>query len=100
MQCVTAVRGAFQTIDDMLKEGKVDQIARDFNTCTNLTSEQDVPLFLSKLALLFKGAVQYDSQILPFGVNFMCTVMTESHNFYRNLVSFIRVTFVPDLFSR
>jgi len=90
-QCVTAVRGAFQTIDDMLKDGKNDQLARDFIACTNLTTGQDVALFVMNIVENIQGAVQYDAQQMFGSVRYVCSTMTSSDNFYHNLLQFIKM---------
>jgi serine protease 16 len=87
-KCSAAVRHAFRQIDIMIAKGLHSQLARDFVSCAPIVYELDVYMFVSNLADIFMGIVQYNNEDLGgMNISVVCDMMTlQNRSAYGSLV--------------
>ncbi|CAH2314237.1 thymus-specific serine protease [Pelobates cultripes] len=75
-KCLDLIRRGFQRVDSLLKLGNVTQLEKDFFSCEALRGPDDFSEFVSNLADIFMGAVQYNGEIKGNDVQGLCQIMT------------------------
>ena len=83
LQCAAAVRDAFRTIDKMLEQGNNSQLAIDFNSCAPIKYHLDIYQFVSNLADVIMGTVQYNME--DIGVDGVKTMHNDDKKFHHIL---------------
>ena len=69
-----------------------ETLRKDFNTCTEIGTDNDMKTFISNLAGVFQGTAQYNR--ITEGVNeigVICKNMTKTSDSYQNLVDLYKV---------
>ena len=81
VKCASNVKAAFAQIDDMLANRQNEKLSRDFDSCTTVWEEADVFTFVSNLADIFMGTVQYNNENdqAP-NITSICKEMTNASN--------------------
>jgi len=81
------VRSAFRAVDDILSQGNLTKLSRDFLSCQPVVSQEDIYQFASNLAGEFMGTVQYNNEAsLTMNIKQVCQTMTQGDDAYQNLV--------------
>lgn len=63
---------------------------KDFNTCSNISNVNDTALFVTNLAGVIMGVVQYNGQAPGLNISTVCSHMTGSGSSpYDNLVTLL-----------
>ncbi|ELU12877.1 hypothetical protein CAPTEDRAFT_173918 [Capitella teleta] len=89
-KCLSQVKEAFSTIDQMLDKGNLLQLENDFYSCAPLDGEKDIYQFTSNVADAFMGVVQYNQEIPGQSIAGLCEQMTASADSYANLRKLFR----------
>ncbi|XP_070578228.1 thymus-specific serine protease-like [Ptychodera flava] len=85
-QCAANVKAAFKTVDQLIQEKQFEKLRKDFISCDDITNPNDTATFISNLADLFMGVVQYNNEMPKWTIEFVCENMTKPGNPYDNLV--------------
>jgi serine protease 16 len=86
--CLEAVRSAFKQVDDLLDEKNFDKLSKDFLSCSPIGDNSlDIFQFVSNLADIFMGIVQYNNEGSDSNVKSICAAMTSTSDAYQNLVT-------------
>ncbi|XP_053329902.1 thymus-specific serine protease [Spea bombifrons] len=75
-KCLDAVTRAFRAVDALLQAGNGTQLEKDFSSCAALQGPDDYAQFVSNLADIFMGAVQYNREIQSNNVQQLCRIMS------------------------
>ncbi|KAM8952267.1 thymus-specific serine protease [Pelodytes ibericus] len=75
-KCLDLVRLGFRAVDGLLQSGNASQLEKDFASCGPLHPPEDDSQFVSNLADIFMGAVQYNGEIQGNNVKKLCEIMT------------------------
>ncbi|XP_053577611.1 thymus-specific serine protease [Bombina bombina] len=89
-KCRDAVRVGFQSVDSILQTGNTSQLEEDFSSCAPLHGPNDYTEFVSNLADIFMGAVQYNGEGQNIDVRRICQIMTSAKSGYDGLKSINR----------
>ncbi|KAG9470766.1 hypothetical protein GDO78_016801, partial [Eleutherodactylus coqui] len=84
-QCLDRVRKSFQEVDSILHAGNVSKLERDFSSCSPLQGPDDYTEFVSNLADIFMGAVQYNMESPGSDVRKICGHMVSAQSAYEGL---------------
>lgn len=76
-KCRHATADAFYLVEQMLNDGKLSKLAEDYMACEQLTSEDHIE-FVSDLADIFMGAVQYNKETPMYNIAAFCNIMTNN----------------------
>ncbi|XP_043940170.1 thymus-specific serine protease-like [Protopterus annectens] len=74
-KCRRATAEAFHIVEQMVNDGKFAQLTEDYMACEQLTSE-DCAEFVSDLADIFMGAVQYNKEAPTYNIAKFCNIMS------------------------
>ncbi|XP_069500482.1 thymus-specific serine protease [Ambystoma mexicanum] len=77
VKCKEAIVEAFLMVDHMLQAGNISQLEKDFSSCESLKGSDDYMEFVSNLADLFMGVVQYNMEIPGNDISKLCSIMTD-----------------------
>nr|XP_033812628.1 thymus-specific serine protease isoform X2 [Geotrypetes seraphini] len=88
-KCLDAVTESFRTVDQMLKAGNTSQLEKDFCSCEGLQGSEDYTEFISNLADIFMGTVQYNGETSDRDIRRVCDTMTRTSlgSSYRRLMA-------------
>ncbi|XP_063793920.1 thymus-specific serine protease [Pseudophryne corroboree] len=86
-KCLDKVRDAFRIVDRLLQTGNVTQLEKDFFSCAPLRAPDDYIEFVSNLADIFMGAVQYNKETAGSDVQKVCGSMITADSAYEGLKS-------------
>jgi len=75
-ECVSAIRSAFSSIDELIDAGQLAVLDKTFRTCQPLR-RADVGAFVSSLAGRFEGSAQYNRGS-DGDIDKLCVVMTDT----------------------
>ena len=92
LQCLSYVTKAFQVVDQMIADRQFEQLAKDFVSCGPVSEKMDVVTFASNLAGIFMGTVQYNNELPGANISYVCTMMTQPGDPYKNLIQLNRVS--------
>ncbi|XP_073405233.1 thymus-specific serine protease [Dendrobates tinctorius] len=84
-KCLDKVRESFQAVDSILHSGKVSQLEIDFYSCLPLQAPKDYAEFVSNLADIFMGAVQYNMETPGSDVRKICDRIIGAESAYEGL---------------
>ncbi|KAM4696385.1 thymus-specific serine protease [Rhinophrynus dorsalis] len=87
LKCLDAVREGFRAVDSLIQLKNFTQLEKDFSSCGSLHGPDDYREFVSNLADIFMGAVQYNGMSLGGSVMKICQLMTEGQSAYEGLKS-------------
>lgn len=86
------VRSAFHAVDDLLSSKNLTKLSRDFLSCQPVATEEDIFQFVSNLADIFMGTVQYNNEdSLAMNIKQVCQTMTQGQDAYQNLIGLNKV---------
>ncbi|KAM4640595.1 thymus-specific serine protease [Discoglossus pictus] len=86
-KCRDSVIEAFGVVDSLLQAGNFSQLEKDFLSCEPLQGKDDYSTFVSNLADIFMGAVQYNGETPGIDVRKLCQVMMAARSSYNGLKS-------------
>ncbi|XP_078517215.1 thymus-specific serine protease-like [Lissotriton helveticus] len=88
VKCRDAVAEAFDTVDHMLQTANITQLEKDFSSCESLKGSDDYIEFVSNLADIFMGVVQYNMEMPGNDISKLCNTMTDEslRTSYRRLM--------------
>ncbi|KAM9326334.1 thymus-specific serine protease [Gastrophryne carolinensis] len=84
-KCIDRVRESFQAVENLLQSGNVTQLEKDFSSCAPLHGSDDYMEFVSNLADIFMGAVQYNNETPGSDVGKICDHMLKGDSAYEGL---------------
>ncbi|XP_075043004.1 thymus-specific serine protease [Mixophyes fleayi] len=84
-KCLDRVRESFRVVDSVLQTGNVTQLEKDFFSCAPLHGPDDYTEFVSNLADIFMGAVQYNMESAGCDVRKICQSMISAKSAYEGL---------------
>ncbi|XP_068105558.1 thymus-specific serine protease-like [Hyperolius riggenbachi] len=84
-QCLDRVRESFRVVESLLQAGNATQLEKDFSSCNPLHAPDDYTEFVSNLADIFMGAVQYNNEIPSSDVRKICDTMVKASTPYQGL---------------
>ncbi|XP_066512259.1 thymus-specific serine protease-like [Hoplias malabaricus] len=92
-KCVEAVREAFSVVEAALFGGNETRVGKDFDCCETPKSPEDRTELLQVLADIFLGTVQYNEEVGPLTVAYLCDIMTNQSDegAYRRLVKLTKI---------
>ncbi|XP_078517213.1 thymus-specific serine protease-like [Lissotriton helveticus] len=77
VKCRDAVAEAFDRVDHMLQTANITQLEKDFSSCESLKGSDDYIEFVSNLADIFMGVVQYNMEMPGNDISKLCNTMTD-----------------------
>lgn len=90
---------AFQVVDSMLSNKELKRLEADFISCKPIEGEYDVYQFVSNLADVFMGTVQYNDEIPGQTISSLCEAMAKSGEAYQRLIELNKVSGSFQLYS-
>ncbi|KAM3910559.1 thymus-specific serine protease [Leptodactylus fuscus] len=84
-KCLDRVRESFQEVNSMLHPGNTSKLEKDFSSCSPLHAPEDYAEFVSNLADIFMGAVQYNMESPGSDVRKICENMVAAESAYEGL---------------
>ncbi|XP_077141822.1 thymus-specific serine protease [Ranitomeya variabilis] len=84
-KCLDKVRESFQAVDSILHSGNVSKLEKDFYSCLPLRAPEDYREFVSNLADIFMGAVQYNMETPGSDVRKICDRIVSAESAYEGL---------------
>ena len=88
------MRAAFKIVDGMIAAGNWSQLSLDFHSCQPLSAGLDAFLFVSNLADVFMGTVQYNDESPSFSVETICKMILTPGDVYKNLIQIVTASIV------
>ncbi|XP_067831153.1 thymus-specific serine protease isoform X2 [Heptranchias perlo] len=76
LKCRAAVAHVFSRLDQILKGGNTSGLEADFGSCRKLNGSDDYGEFVSNLADIIMGTVQYNQETPDNSIANLCQVMT------------------------
>lgn len=86
-KCLDKVKDSFRVVESLLKAGNITQLEKDFFSCASLHPPDDYTEFVSNLADIFMGAVQYNNEMPSSDVRKICQQMISAGSAYEGLIS-------------
>ncbi|OWF35753.1 thymus-specific serine protease-like [Mizuhopecten yessoensis] len=86
-ECMTQIQQAFIQIDALLKLGNHKMLEGYFKSCQPVTDPLDRLTFVSNLASIIQGAVQYNREIPGLDIDTICGIMQVTSDPLANLAS-------------
>ncbi|XP_033734506.1 thymus-specific serine protease-like [Pecten maximus] len=86
-ECMTQIQQAFIQIDALLKLGNHTLLEGYFKSCEPVTDPLDRLTFVSNLASIVQGVVQYNNEIPGLDIDGICGIMAVSSDPLRNLAA-------------
>ncbi|XP_018411518.1 PREDICTED: thymus-specific serine protease-like [Nanorana parkeri] len=84
-KCLDKVKESFRVVESLLTEKSVTQLEKDFFSCAALHPPEDYMEFVSNLADIFMGAVQYNNESPGSDVRKICERMISASSAYEGL---------------
>lgn len=69
----------------MIQANQTVQLEKDFLSCGSLSEKNDQMVFVTNLANIFKGVVQFNNKFPGINIQYVCKQMTKSDDSYKNL---------------
>ncbi|XP_077996059.1 thymus-specific serine protease-like [Glandiceps talaboti] len=86
-ECEANVASAFKEINQKIQEKQFDVLKKDFLSCNNISNPNDTATFVSNMASLLMGIVQYN-EMTTWDIEQFCSYMTQPRKPYDNLAIF------------
>lgn len=86
-ECMTQIQQAFIQIDDLLKLGNHTLLEGYFKSCDPVTDPLDRLTFVSNLASIVQGVVQYNNELPGLNIDGICGIMEVSSDPLRNFAA-------------
>lgn len=84
-KCLDRVRESFKEVDSILHTGNVSKLEKDFSSCSPLHAPNDYGEFVTNLADIFMGAVQYNMESPGSDVRKICEQIVGAESAYEGL---------------